>query len=84
MVNGDKFGAIGKRRLDLHGMDHFGDTGHTLTFGYDVRARFHQIGDRAAIARAFHHKIGDQGDGFGVVQFDTARQPCRAPPSPQG
>ena len=35
-------------------------------------AGFHQVGDRAAVAGPFHHIVGDQCDGFGMVQLDAA------------
>ena len=43
--------------------------------GDDMRARRHQVGHRAAVARALDHEIRDQRDRLGVVQLDAARQP---------
>ena len=51
-VNGDKVGIIGKRGLDLNGMDHFGNARHALICRNHMAARICQIGDSAAIARA--------------------------------
>ena len=51
-VNGDKVGIIGKRGLDLNGMDHFGNARHALIRRDHMAARICQIGDSAAIARA--------------------------------
>lgn len=69
VVNGDKFGAVWKRSFDLHVMDHFSDPRHALRRSNDMCARLHQIRHGAPIARTFDHEIGDQRDGFGVVQL---------------
>ena len=78
MVDGDQLGAVGKGRLDLDGFDHLRDAGHALVGGDDVGTRLHQVGDRSTVARALDHEIGDQGDGLGVVQLDTAFKPAEA------
>ena len=36
----------------------------------------HQLGDAAAVARAFQDEIGDQRDRFGMVELDAALQPA--------
>ena len=38
--------------------------------------RFHQLGDGAAVARAFEDEIGDQRDRFRMVELDAALQPA--------
>ena len=40
-----------------------------------MRAGFHQLGDGAAVARAFDHEIGDQRDRFGIIQLHAAFEP---------
>jgi hypothetical protein len=35
----------------------------------------HQFGDRAAVARAFENEIGDQRNGFRMIEFDAALEP---------
>ena len=74
-MHGDKLGAIGKGRLDLDVVDHLGDALHDLVAGDDVGAGFHEVGDGAAVARALDDEVGDQRDGFRVVEPDAALQP---------
>ena len=37
-----------------------------------MRARLHQFGDGAPVARALDDEIGDQRDGFGMIELDAA------------
>ena len=74
-MHGDELGAIGKGRLDLDVVDHFGDPLHHHVGCDDMRARFHEVSNAAPVARTLHHEIGDERDGFRVVQLDAARQP---------
>ena len=72
LVDGDELGAVGKGGFDLDVGDHFGNSGHDLVSGDDVGAGFHEVGDGAAVAGAFNDEVGDEGDGFGVVELDAA------------
>ena len=72
VVHGDQLGAVGEGRLDLDVVDHRGDAVHHLVGGDDMRARLHQFGDRAPVARALDDEIGDQRDRFGMVELDAA------------
>ena len=38
------------------------------------RAVAHELGHRPAVARAFHDRRGDVGDGFGIVELHSARE----------
>src|ERR1700749_2524384 len=49
LMDGDKLGAVGKRRLDLDVVDHFSNARHHLSPGKHLRAGLHQLGDGAAI-----------------------------------
>src|SRR5258705_7326963 len=75
LVHGDELGAIRKRRFDLNVVDHLGDPIHALRTGDNLRAGLHQIGHRAAVARALDDEIGNDGDGLRVVELDAALQP---------
>ena len=70
-----KLCPVGKRRLDLHIMDHFGDAIHHLIGSDHMGTCFHQISNRATVPRTFNHKIGDQRDGLGMVELNAAFQP---------
>ena len=72
LMHGDELGAVGERRLDLDVVDHRRDAVHHLIGGDDMRARLHQLGDRAAVARALDDEIGDQRDRLGMVELDAA------------
>ena len=76
MMHGDEFGAVWKRRLDLHVVNHLGDAVHHLRGGDDMRPRLHQVSHGAPVARPLHHKIGNQRNGFRVVEFHPALQPA--------
>ena len=71
-MDGDQFRAVREGRLDLDVVDHRGDPVHHLIGGDDMRARLHQFGDRAPVARALDHEIGNQGHCFRVVELDAA------------
>ena len=47
--------------------------GHDVVTRQDPRAEGHQLGDGFSIAYAFENLRGNQGDGFRVVEFQTAR-----------
>ena len=72
-MNASKFFPVAKRRFNLHRMDHRRGTLQTLIRRYHLSACLHQVGHRAAIARAFDHEIGNQRDGLGMIQLDAAR-----------
>ncbi len=63
------FVPSGKCRLDLNVVDHLGDALHHLMGGDHVRAGLHEIGHRPSIAGALHHRVGNQGDRFWVIEF---------------
>ncbi len=39
-------------------------------------ARLHQVGDAAAVARAFNDEIGNERDRFRIVELDAPLQPA--------
>ena len=61
-MDGDELRPVRERRLDLHVVDHLGDTIHHLRARDHLRAKLHQLGDGLAVARAFEDEIGDQRD----------------------
>jgi len=52
-VDGDQLGPVGKRRLDLHFMNHFGDSVHDIVGAEHGATLVHELGNRQAVARAF-------------------------------
>src|SRR3954470_3934258 len=76
LMHGDEFGAIRERRFDLDVVDHFWDAIHHLRAGNHLRARLHQFGDGAAVARALDDEVGDDGDRLGMVELDAALEPA--------
>ena len=75
VVDGDQFGSVRKCGLDLNFVNHLCDAFHALVAGDDVTTSLHHVGDGAAISCALDNCVSDQGNGFGVVQLDTAGQP---------
>ena len=74
-MHGDKFGSIGKCRLDLDLGNHLRDAVHYLRASKERRAMAHEIGDRAPVARAFHDRGGKKRNGFRIVEAQSAREP---------
>src|SRR3546814_4725347 len=60
----DEFRAVGKCGLDLNLAKHLGNTLHDIVAGEHVSARFHQIGNRVATARALQKERRNKGGGF--------------------
>jgi len=71
-----EFGAVGKRRLDLHAFDHLGHTLHDLITEQNARTPFHQIGHAMTITRAFDDEVGNQRNRFWVVEFNASLEPA--------
>ena len=71
-MHGHKLGAVGKRGFDLDVVDHLGDPIHALRTGDGLCAGLHQFGHGAAVARALDDEIGNDRDGFGMVELDAA------------
>ena len=71
-MDGDELGAVGEGRLDLDLLDDVGDAFHHLLAPQHVGAGLHQVGDRAAVARAFDDEVGDQRDRLGMVELHAA------------
>ncbi len=63
---------VGKRRLDLDVVDHFGDAIHALLARDDLRAGLHQVGHGAAVPRALNNKVGDNSNRLRVIELDAA------------
>src|SRR4029434_4485436 len=76
VVNGDKLCAVGEGRLNLHLVDHLGHSFHHIFASKDRGAVAHQVCDATPVPRAFHDLVGDDGDGLGVVQLETAGLPA--------
>src|SRR5215813_4514496 len=82
VVQGNEFGSIQKRRLDLHLVNHFRNPFHDLISCQDLRGFRGKLRNRSAFARAFQDEVCNQSDALRIVQFDTSRQapasdPCR-------
>ena len=75
-MNGDELGAVGKRGFDLDVVNHLGDAVHALRAGDDVRPVAHQLGNGAAVARAFQDEIGNQRHRFRMVELDATLEPA--------
>jgi hypothetical protein len=75
VVHGDKLRAVRKCRLDLDLGNHFGNAIHHLRTSEQRRAVAHEIGHRAAVARGFHDRGGKVGNGFRIVEAQSAREP---------
>src|SRR5437868_2239806 len=75
LVHGHELRSVGKRRLDLHVVDHLRDPLHDLRAGEHLRARLHQFGDSPAVARALEDEIGDQRHRFRMIELDAALKP---------
>src|SRR5690242_8167019 len=75
LVHGDELGAVGKGCLDLHLVDHLGDTVHYLRPREDMGGILHEIGHQCAVARALDHEVGDERDRLRMVELDPALQP---------
>jgi len=73
-MHGDELGAVGKSCLDLNVVDHLGDALHDLAATENACAVLHQLRDAAAVTCPFENEIGDEGHGFGVVEFDATLQ----------
>src|SRR5262245_45009963 len=67
IVNGHELGAVDERCLHFHLVNHFGDAFHDLIAAKNLAAFGHELGNGLAVARAFHDKICDQGDAFGII-----------------
>lgn len=63
---------IGEGRLDLHAFDHLRDTFHDIVTDQVLALHRHEFGDGAAVAGSLHESAGDNRDGFGVVEFESA------------
>ena len=75
-MHGDELGAVREGRLDLNVVDHVRDAIHDLIGADHMGAGLHQFGDAAPVARALHHKVGDERHGFGMVELDAALKPA--------
>lgn len=73
-MHGDKLGAVGEGRLDLHVVNHFGDAFHDLIPGQHRRAGLHEFGHAPPVARAFDDEIGNEGNRLGVIELYPALQ----------
>ncbi|MOA14430.1 hypothetical protein D3C78_1345310 [compost metagenome] len=73
-MDGDQFGAVGERGLDLNFRDHFRDALHHLFAGQQGGAQVHQVGHGPAVASAFKQGCGNVGHGLRVIEFHAASQ----------
>src|SRR5580693_5251860 len=75
-MHGDELGSVRKGGFHLNLRDHFGDTVHHLATRDDVSAFLHELGHSTAVAGAFQDEIGDQRDGFWMVELDATVEPA--------
>src|SRR5262245_8014351 len=73
MVDRDELRAVRKGPLDLHLVDHLGDTFHDVVAPEDRQPRLHQLRYRAAVADTLENLGGDDGKRFGVIEPETTR-----------
>lgn len=73
-MHGHQLGAVGKRALDLHVVDHSGHAGHDLVTAEKLPPEIHQLRDAAPIADELQQLRGDERDGLGMVQPPPARE----------
>jgi hypothetical protein len=57
-------------------MDHVGDSFHHLTAIDHMGAGGHEIGDTATVAGTLDDEIGDESDGFGVIELHATLEPA--------
>src|ERR1700680_1029353 len=60
LMDRHQFGAVRKRRFDLHIGDHLGYAFHSLPARDQLSAAVHQVRDGLSITRAFENKVRDQ------------------------
>src|ERR1700747_2987575 len=76
LMHRHELGAIRKCRFDLDVVDHICDAVHDLAAREHVRARFHQLSNGFAVARAFDDEIGDERYRLGMIELDAAFAPA--------
>ncbi len=69
-MHGDELCSVGKNAFDLKDRQHRCDAGHHVAGGQDRRSERHQVGDASSLARALEDFIGDDRDGFGMVELE--------------
>src|SRR5579862_3851162 len=72
VVDRHQLGAIGKRSLHLHLLNHLRDAFHHLVTAEDGRAKGHDFGYAFAIAGGLHNFRRDDGNGLRIIQLQTA------------
>src|SRR5688572_22338470 len=72
MVDGDELRAVGKGSLHLHVVNHFSDAFHDVAALQNRRSKTHQLRHRSAVPRAFENFVGNDRDGFRVVELQPA------------
>ena len=77
-VDGDELGAVGEGGLDLDVVDHLGDALHALAAGDDVGAGCIRSAAERPSRRALDDIVGDERDGFRVVEPDPRERRPRA------
>jgi len=74
-VDGDELGPVGKRRLDLNRLDHFGNAFHHVLAAQHLAPGLHQLGDAAPITRPLEDERGNDRDTLGMVEPQAALAP---------
>ena len=75
LVNRDQLCSVRKYTFDL---DNVGDSGNPrqhVIGCQDGRTKSDEVGDAAAFASPFEDLIGDQRDGFRIIQFQSSGAP---------
>ncbi len=70
----DQFGAIGKRSFDLNTVNHAGNSGHDLVATQNLASEVHELSDAFPLANEFKELGRNQGNGFRMVEPDSAGQ----------
>src|SRR5687768_12621090 len=75
LMDGDQFGPVRKGAFHLNLTDHFGDAFHHVTCGENLCSETHQLCNGLAISNLFEQLCSNQGDGFGIIELQSAALP---------
>ena len=70
-MDGDQLGSVRERRFDLNFMDHFRDAIHDILSFQDRGPEAHQVTNRSAVTGAFEDLVGNDRNGFRIVQLKS-------------
>src|SRR5262245_43283900 len=71
LMNRYKLGSVRECTLDLNLTDHFRNAFHNVVGREYLRSQAHEFGNGLAVANLFQQRGSDQGDRFGIVEFQS-------------